>query len=49
MEDEERRYKYGQFGYGKYIYPKEAFETIKAFFEEKLTHYMPNSEIKYLV
>jgi len=35
MEDEERTYKYGQFGYGKYIYPKEELKRIKSFFSKR--------------
>ena len=34
MTDEDRTYKYGQFGYGKYVYPKESLAHMKEFFKE---------------
>ncbi|MDF2567721.1 MAG: spore photoproduct lyase [Oscillospiraceae bacterium] len=49
MSDEERQYKYGQFGYGKFVYPKENMNDIKSFFQEKIPFYFPESEIKYIV
>lgn len=49
MEEEQRLFKYGQFGYGKYVYPKETMRAIKGLFEEKIGQSFPNSEIKYLV
>lgn len=49
MDEEECQYKYGQFGYGKWVYPKETMAEIKDFFEEKLGQAFPDSEIKYLV
>ena len=33
MTDEDRTYKYGQFGYGKYVYPKESLAHMKEFFK----------------
>ncbi|NLL17786.1 MAG: spore photoproduct lyase [Clostridia bacterium] len=49
MEEEERKYKFGQFGYGKYVYPKETMEEIKEFFHREINTYFPSAEIKYLV
>lgn len=49
MDEEERQYKYGQFGYGKWVYPKETMAEIREFFENKLAQTFPHSEIKYLV
>jgi spore photoproduct lyase len=49
MDEEERQYKYGQFGYGKWVYPKETMAEIKDFFAEQLSQAFPHSEIKYLV
>lgn len=49
MNDEERRYKYGQFGYGKYVYPKEIYDETKTFFQDKIKQYFPNATIEYLV
>ncbi len=36
MNEEERKFKYGQFGYGKFIYTPEQMADIKAFFQEKI-------------
>ena len=33
MNDEERTYKYGQFGYGKFVYPKDSLAYMKEFFQ----------------
>lgn len=49
LEEEERKYRFGQFGYGKYVYPKETMEEIKAFFQREINTYFPSAEIKYLV
>ena len=32
MDDQERKFKYGQFGYGKYIYTKEQLDDMKEFY-----------------
>lgn len=49
MNDEERKFKYGQFGYGKYIYPKESLEEIKQFFTKDIEELFSNKEIKYVI
>lgn len=49
MDDQQRKFKYGQFGYGKYVYPKEKWNKIKAFFEKTVAHLLPRAEIKYIV
>lgn len=49
MNDEERKYKYGQFGYGKYVYHKENLDDIKNFFAEEIDKYFTNNEIKYII
>lgn len=49
MENEERQFKYGQFGYGKYVYPKENLSEMKQFFEEKLTTLFPDATIRYII
>ncbi|WP_066715340.1 spore photoproduct lyase [Clostridium sp. Marseille-P299] len=49
MKEEERQFKYGQFGYGKYLYPKEDLEDMKTFFISELIRYFPESEIKYII
>ena len=49
MDEAERQFKYGQFGYGKYVYPKETMELIKLFFLEQINQHFPGSEVAYLV
>ena len=49
MKDEDRKYKYGQFGYGKFVYTKEQINDMKVFFTEKINEIFPNSEIKYII
>lgn len=49
MDEEERQFKYGQFGYGKYIYPKETMQELKEFFKEKIADHFPEAEIAYIV
>ena len=49
LDEEDRRFKFGQFGYGKYIYPKEKMAEMKTFFEEKIRETFPDSEILYFV
>lgn len=49
MVDEERVYKYGQFGYGKYVYSKEEIKDIKEFFTLEIESLFVNKEIKYII
>ncbi len=49
MDYEQRKYKYGQFGYGKYVYPKEIMTEMKELFEEGLKHLDIPYEIKYII
>ena len=49
MNDEDRKFKYGQFGYGKYLYNKEDLKDIKEFFMENLKSIFPNSIVKYII
>ncbi|HSQ89120.1 spore photoproduct lyase [Romboutsia sp.] len=49
MDDEERKFKYGQFGYGKYVYTKEQLSEMKEFFQEQIKEFFPNSIIKYII
>lgn len=49
MEDEERTYKYGQFGYGKYTYRKEEVEEIKSFFKKEIPAVFPDGVVKYII
>lgn len=49
MVESERKFKYGQFGYGKYIYTKEKMDELRKFFYEKIEKFFPSSEILYFV
>lgn len=49
MVDEERKFKYGQFGYGKYVYTKEQLAEMKTFFKDSITSRFENGEIKYII
>lgn len=49
MNDEERKFKYGQFGYGKYIYPKESMSEISEFFQSEISALFHNADIKYVI
>lgn len=49
MDKENRTLKYGQFGYTKYVYNKEQLEKMKAFFKEKISKYIKNCIIKYII
>jgi spore photoproduct lyase len=49
MNDENRKFKYGQFGYGKYVYPKESIDEIKLFFIKEIEELFSNKEVKYII
>lgn len=49
MNDEDRKFKYGQFGYGKYVYTKEQLSEMKDFFTFKIKDIFPDSIIKYVI
>lgn len=49
MTDEERTFKYGQFGYGKYVYTKEQLADMKEFFTKEIEGKFPTAIIKYII
>ena len=49
MNEEERQYKYGQFGYGKYVYPKESLNEMKEFFTKEIGEIFEDGIIKYII
>lgn len=49
MADEDRKFKYGQFGYGKYVYTKEQLSEMKEFFQEEIKVVFPNGTVKYII
>lgn len=49
MDDDLRTYKYGQFGYGKFVYTKEELSDIKVFFTEEINTIFEKAHIKYII
>lgn len=49
MDNEKRKFKYGQFGYGKYVYTKKEMQEIKDFFKKELSYKFKNNDIKYII
>ncbi len=49
MTEEDRQFKYGQFGYGKYVYPKETLAEMKTFFTQELDTLFPYKDLKYII
>lgn len=49
MDEESRKYKFGQFGYGKYVYQPEEIAELKAFFLNLTDNYFPGAGIEYFI
>ncbi len=49
LEEESRTFKFGQFGYGKYVYPKDLFSEIKGYFNELVEEFFPDAKVEYFV
>lgn len=49
LSESERKFKFGQFGYGKYLYKDEKIKEMKEFFKEETEKLLPLSEIKYII
>lgn len=49
MKEENRKFKYGQFGYGKYLYKPEEIEKVKQFFEGNIKEIFKQSKILYII
>ncbi|OLN29716.1 spore photoproduct lyase [Desulfosporosinus metallidurans] len=49
MAEDERKFKYGQFGYGKYIYKQEEMEELREFFQEQAKCYFPLAHVEYFI
>lgn len=49
MDEEKRQFKYGQFGYGKYMYTSEQLKEMKTFFKEQLETLFPDQTIQYMI
>ncbi len=49
FEQECRSFRYGQFGYGKYVYNRELLNEMKAFFSEQIARKLPRARLEYIV
>lgn len=49
LDETQRKFKFGQFGYGKYIYPPAEMDSIKTFFSSKVKEYFPDANIDYII
>ncbi len=49
LEESTRKFKFGQFGYGKYIYEKPLMEEIKGFMNQQVNNYFPEAVVNYFV
>lgn len=49
MQENERKFKYGQFGYGKYIYQPDEMQEMKEFFLGQAKTYFPLAQVEYFV
>ncbi|WP_330617877.1 spore photoproduct lyase [Mobilitalea sibirica] len=49
MTDEDRTYKYGQFGYGKYVYTKQDLADMVDFFKSNIDEIFDDKVIKYII
>ena len=49
LEESDRKYKYGQFGYGKYIYQEQAMNQMKNYMTATVAKYFPQAKVEYFV
>lgn len=49
MMESERKFKYGQFGYGKYVYNSDTMQAIKSFMQQAMARYFPDAKTEYFV
>jgi len=49
LEEGERKYKYGQFGYGKYIYQKQEMNEMQNYMKTELARFFPQAKVEYFV
>ncbi|WLR43173.1 spore photoproduct lyase [Bacillus carboniphilus] len=47
MDEEERRYKWGRYGIGKYIYPKDEEQQLRESLESYVNEFFPDAKIEY--
>lgn len=49
LAEEERRLKYGQFGYTKFVYPRPQMQELEMFFRDRIATLMPRARVLYFV
>ena len=49
MNEDERRFVRGQFGYGKYVYPEGELARVREFFETRVRRLIPGAWVEYVV
>lgn len=49
LDEEERKFKFGQFGYGKYIYDDETRRAVRGFMEAQTAENFPQAKVEYCV
>ncbi|AYE33694.1 spore photoproduct lyase [Clostridium septicum] len=49
MDVNDRKFKFGQFGYGKYVYKNEELQEMKEFFKKSLVGAFDEKNIKYII
>ena len=49
MEEKERTFKYGQFGYGKYVYPKDRLAYMADYFAQEIDALFDNKSLLYII
>lgn len=49
MDEGERQWKFGQFGYGKYLYPRRQMAEIETFFRSRIAAYFPEARVDYFI
>jgi spore photoproduct lyase len=47
MEEESRKYKWGRYGRGKYVYRDDKAAELRDFMVEKIAHYFPQGKVEY--
>lgn len=47
MDEEKRKYKWGRYGIGKYVYPDEAANDLETSIRSNINKYFPNAHIEY--
>lgn len=49
LEETERRFQWGQFGYGKYVFQPELRQRVETFFRSALATHIPKAHLEYFV